>query len=222
MKTINQFFLFSLILLISIIFIFNVVLAEQSSVQLLQETEIVSPPTQAPIGGPPLLPMNVIGKESKVNGNLCSNETIIEAVIDGKVRTKRNCNIDGKYTLAIIGTADDIGKEILFFVDGTVLSQRETWASGKVIADFSFAITRELTQIELQRIAEAEQKKKQQELEEQQKQKQQKIITGIIIAVMLVFILLIVYYVINKQAKQAKQKIYKESDNKSDNNTIKN
>ncbi|MBI5393182.1 hypothetical protein HZA96_04900 [Candidatus Woesearchaeota archaeon] len=202
MKTINQFFLFSLILLISFIFS-NFVLAEAATKELPALT-------QAPQGGPPLLPMTVIGKESAVNGKLCSNETIIEAVIDGKVRTTRNCNAEGKYTLAIVGTADDAGKEILFFVDGAILQNKDTWASGKIIADFSFAITRELNQKELQKIAEEEQKKQQQELEEQQKEKQRKIITGIIIAVMLIFILLIVYYVIRKQTKQ---KVYKESDN---------
>ncbi len=190
MKIIN-FFLFSF-LIISCIVVSTVIGAEI--------------PPSTPSAGIPLIPMTIIGQPSFVNGKLCTQDTVIDAVIDGKVRTTRNCNEQGQFTIAITGNSSDSGKQITFVVDSITLKQKDTWSSGKVVSNFSFAITRELNAKELQAIAQAEQKKKdeenkitEQQRDQQQQQKQQKIMFIIAIIIFVIIIIGVIYFLIKRK-----------------------
>ena len=181
----NRFFLFSFIIILL------------SIVVTAEEISPVAPTLQ---GAPPLIPMSIIGDPSYVNGKLCNENTVIESIIDGKVRSRHNCNSEGRYSIMVVGDYQDNGKEITFLIDGMItLDKTEKWQSGKIVTGFSFNIERGPSEAEIKAIEEIKQK----ELEILEQQKNKTIIT-LTIAIVAVLIIALIIFVLMKRKKVQK------------------
>jgi len=78
-------------------------------------------------GAEPLSPMGFYG-EVTINGLQAPDSTVIEAYIDGELKSGENYDVaGGRYVLSVTGSESDNGKQIIFKINGFTTDQTSTF-----------------------------------------------------------------------------------------------